>query len=245
MEYLSDPFPTEVWYRIVENLDAWDALKLRAASRRLYAVVTLFDEYWYRQFTWYLVSQDKKAAMFKTGCDRRHKQHVPRSQHCLSIQQEEELAAQLGIPIERLTRRIEDDPSILDGVECTNVNHYVYDLPKRRSEMPLNRKDYKPGDQIYLYRFLIHNYRQQRQSARNYSTQKVVEQLKAVQQDLEKQRVELTRLVARCKKEIRRTKRREASLQDMARRCKKLEHNRVFHGRRSRQYKGLAHLLET
>lgn len=232
-------FPIEIWRKIIDNLDAWDALKMRAVSRELYGVVTLYDAYWYRHFTWYLVNQDKKAAMFKTGCARHHKKHVPRSSHCLSLQQEEALSAKLGIPLDRLSRTIEADPSVLAGVECTNVNHYIYELPKTREEMPLNREDYNPHDQIYLYRFLIHNYRQQRQKARNYTMEKVQEQLKLVQSDVKKQRTELSRLIAQCKRDLKRTKRREANLLEMGRRCKKLENNRVFHGRRSRQYKGL------
>ena len=237
-------FPPEIWRRIVDHLDAWDALKLRTTSRTLYAVVTRYDAYWYRQFTWFLVNQDKKAAMFKTGCNRRHKRHVVRSQHCLSLRQEELLSARLGIGMDRLTGTIERDPSILDDVECTNVNHFVYDLPKTRSAMPLNREDYAPNDQIYLYRFLIHNYRLQRQKARNYNTQKVSSQLKIVKTDLDKQRGQLSRVLARCERDIKRTKKREASLQEMSTRCKKLEMNRVFHGRRSRRYKGLAYLLD-
>jgi len=241
---LYSPFPPEIWQKIIDNLEAWDALKLRAASKELYCVVTTYEAYWYRQFTWYLVNQDKKAAMFKTGCPRRHKSHVSRSLYCLTMQQEDELSARLQIPLDRLAQATEEDPSLLDGSECTNVHHYVYYLPKTRMEMPLNREDYNPRGQIYLYRFLIHNYRQQRQKARNYSTKRVKDQLKIVQEDLYKQRREFTRLVARCKKEIRRAKRREAALLEMSRRCKKLEKNRIFHGRRSRQYKGLSHLLE-
>lgn len=238
-------FPAEIWHRIIDNLDAWDALNLRTTCRELCTVVTLYDAYWYRHFTWYLVTQDKKAAMFKTGCARRHKRHVPRSSHCLNLQQEEILVNRLAIPLDQVTEVFEKDPNVLErvGLECTNVNHYVYDLPKTRDEMPLNSDDYNPGAQIYLYRFLIHNYRQQRKSARNYTTQKVLSQLKLVCTDLEKQRIELSRLIAQCKRNIKKTKRREASLQDMARRCEKLDQNKVFHGRRSRQYKGLAYLF--
>jgi len=228
-------FPTEIWNIIIDNLEAWDSLNLRLSSKQLYKIVTHYHSYWYKQFTWYLVCYGKKPAMFKTDCDRRHKAHIPRTSHCLSLSQEEEIASNLNCTVNDLFDLIIHKPEIMHGYECTNVNHYMYDLPQTREEMPLNQKDFHPRDQVYLYRFLIHNYRHQRQKARNYNNDKVDDQLKIIKSDLTKQHNELDRI----KRNIKRMKNREALLQDMKRRCDKLKENRVFYGRRSRQYKGL------
>ena len=160
------------------------------------------------------------------------------------LHQEQELARKLNISIEELPRAILAEPSVMDTMECTNVHHYIYDLPKDRFQIPIDNRDFRPNDgQIYLYRFLMHNYRHQREKAKRYKMDEVVRQKKIVEQELKKHRQELSRLIARCKKEMQKTKRREAWLQDMHARLVQLTNNRVFHNRRTRQYRGLPHLL--
>lgn len=241
--------PIEIWQRIVQMLGPWDALQLRCTCRGLYAAVTYFHSYWYRQFCWYLIKQKKRPAMFLTGCDRKHIQ--PRDVTCLREEERVRLAAELEVPVSRLGKH----PALEypDGQywsrravktqfserECDNASHYIYKLPADRFDIPLDPADYKPNEQLYIYRFLIHNYRHQRQRASHYTPSEVVRQLKEVNTDLIRQKRELARVTEQLKRGIERTRQRKALLREVHHQIRRLENNKVFHGRKSRGYKGI------
>jgi len=227
--------PNEIWQLIISELGPWDALQLRTASKRFYEVVTSFQSYWYRQFCWYLICQKKRPAMFKTGCQRKHI-HT-HSIDCLNVEQEMELSAQLGIHVSELPNRIAVCPTIMEGYPCTNTNHYIYEIPANRLLIPLDPNDYKPSEQNYLYRFLIHNYRQQRQRAARYNQSEIKLQLRQVQDDLTRQQKELDKIIEQYKREIQKTKNRQKFLKGVHQQLQTLETNKVFHGQRSRTYK--------
>ena len=84
-------------------------------------------------------------------------------------------------------------------------------------------------------RFLIHNYIHQRQRAARYSKIDVQCQQKQVQKDLSQLHKEMTKMLARIDK----VQNRDIVLRNIDEQLTRLEQNRVFHGKKSRQYKGL------
>jgi hypothetical protein len=227
--------PKEIWQLIVTELGPWDALQLRTVSKNFYQAVTSFQSYWYRQFCWYLICQKKRPAMFKTGCQRKHNQ--PYSIACLNVQQEMQLSSHLNIKVSDLPDYISKCPNIVEPSNCTNSSHYIYEIPDNRLLIPLDPTDYKPNEQNYLYRFLIHNYRQQRQRASRYDKSEIKLQLRQVQDDLTKQQKEFDRIVEQYKRDIQKTKNRQKFLKGVYHQLETLDRNKVFHGQRSRTYK--------
>lgn len=118
---------------------------------------------------------------------------------------------------------------------CTDSSHYIYKLPPNRFAIPLNPSDYHPEEQLYIYRFLIHNYRHQRQRASHYRQDEVARQLKELDQTLTHQRRELQRIAD----QVQRTRKRRALLKNVQQQINRLETNHVFHGKKSRHYKGV------
>jgi ribosomal protein S20 len=228
-------FPKETWHYIIEIISPWDALQLRSASKKLYEVVSSFQSYWYRQFCWYLICQKKRPAMFKTGCKRKHIQ--PHSIECLNVQQEVQLATQLNMHVSELCN-IDITPFATenDDYKCTNASHYMYEIPANRFLIPLDPNDYKPNEQSYLYRFLIHNYRQQRQRVSRYNKSDIKTQLRQVQDELTKQQKEYDRLLDQCQREIQKFKTRQKFLKGVYQQLERLDNNKVFHNQRSRTY---------
>lgn len=228
--------PLELWHYVIKFLRPWEALQLRQTCKRAIEIVTLFQSYWYRQFCWYLIGHKKRAAMYKTGCSRRHRSDIKRGLNCLSLEQEQQLITKHNLALSELPIFLLLNPDI---VECSNANHYIYDLPQTRFDIPLDRNDYKPGQQVYLYRFLIHNYRQQRQRIKRYNKAEVEDELKLLRGDISRKRKDLTKIIAQRKREIDKAKRHDTHLRDIQRQLKRFEHNRIFHGCKSRGYRGL------
>lgn len=235
--------PSEVWFLIMDYLSPWDNLQLRQTTHDMNTVVTGHQSFWYRHFTWYLIQQNKRIALFKTGCAKRHRPNVRRGVYCLTLAQEQQLSEARGVSVTDLPGELEHHLEWLDddAYRCENVNHYSYVLPTNRFAIPLDSDDYHPNNgQLYLYRFLIHNYRRQRQRAKRYNKKTVERQITDVKKDLRRQRRHLKEIQSRCEKEIRKTKARDAFLRDMQDQLKRLDENRVFYGKRTREYKGLA-----
>jgi hypothetical protein len=241
----SVPLPIEIWYALCDYLGPWDALQLRTANRWFYACITRHQSYWYRQFTWYLIQQNKKIALFKTGCTKQHKRNIERGINCLTLEQERRIMERYKLEsVSDLGHQLAVHPNWLDDEPCENVAHFTYDIPRHRFAIPLDPADYHPNDgQLYCYRFLIHNYRRQRQRAQRYDETTLRDQLRQNQRELSRQRAELKTLVARCERGIRQTKHRDFFLRGMLSRLKMLAQNKVFYSRRTREYKGLEHLL--
>ncbi len=231
--------PTEIWQQIVMCLSPWDALQLRTVSKNYYNMVTTFHSYWYRQFCWFLICQKKRPAMFKTGCHRSHKKDIPCTVDCLNIDQEQLILTELSISVHSLPDVLKTNPEIFNRYPCTNSNHFNYDLPEDRFNIPLDSSDYDPQTQIYCYRFLIHNYRQQRSRTSKYSRADVKRQLKQTRDDMTKQRREMDKIIAQCKRELERTQNRDTFLRNIDLQLSRVEVNKVFYGKKSRQYKGL------
>lgn len=166
--------------------------------------------------------------MFKTGCHKTHKLDIPKSIACLSTEQEQEIVSALEISISELPNRLLQNPELFDQYVCRNIDHYIYDLPLTRFDIPLDPADYQPNGQVYCYRFLIHNYRQQRQRASRQSGADITRQQKQVQRDL-----------AKIRRDLEKTRSREIYLASVSAQLARMENNRVFHGKKSRQYRGL------
>lgn len=241
--------PVEVWHNVLSFLPCpWDALQLRQCSHELYDAVTNFHSYWYRQFCWYLIKQKKRPAMFLTGCAREHvKAH---DVTCLSGAEQTAAAAHFGVHIDELPKHPEfqdgtvywtdrDDCGTPFSALCANSSHYIYKLPDNRFDIPLAHKDYKPQAQLYIYRFLIHNYRHQRQRASHYSKTEVDRHLQFTNRTLAKHRKELARITAEYHEKMSRARKRRELLKEVSLQLKRLDSNKVFHGRKSRKYKGL------
>jgi hypothetical protein len=223
-----------LWQHIISYLKPWNALQLRQASHFFYSAVTGFQSYWYRQFCWYLIVQRKRPAMFKSGCPRTHKE--PPSLECLDVQQEIDLATRLGVRVAELSELINERLLSDMGFQCSNPIHYVYHLPGDRFAIPLDPNDYKPDEQVYCYRFLIHNFRQQRQRCARYNKAQVKEQLRLVHSELRAKERELEKIVDNYRKDIQRIKDRARFLRSIHEQLMRVDENRVFHGQRSRTY---------
>ena len=233
--------PPEMWHEIIVHLGPADALQLRATSKQMYRIVTLFQSYWYRQFTWYLICLKKREALFRTGCHRTHKKSIPMGTNCINRSQEKALAERFELTVKELIEMIEcdRDATILSQIQCTNPAHYTFEIPRSRFDIPLDRSDFNPSDQIYLYRFLIHNYRQQRQRARQYTRERVKQQLRYVRQERKKVRKDMENYVQRCQRQLTKMRNQDSFLCEMAKRLDLLERNKIFYNRQSRFYRGL------
>lgn len=228
--------PVEIWHMIIDWLNPWDALQLRQSCRQIWRHVTGHQAYWYRRFCWLMIRQKKRPAMLKSGCRRYHKKSVLPGMNCLSLQQELRLCQMHQITFTELKRRIKADPDkMLKNIKCSNANHYIYEIPQAPSKVSLDTKDYDPNTQLYLFRYLIHNYRAQRQSISRYDLKTIETQQKTVRKELQTKR----RIIDQCRREMNRIKERDAWLQSVQQQLKRLEKNKVFYGKKSRQYRGL------
>jgi hypothetical protein len=221
-----EDIPRELWSTIVEYLGPWDALQLRQTSKAFHTVVVECQQYWYRQFTWFLIKQNLRVALWKTACKRSHNPEIAPSLNCISLSDEETLAVQLGIAVADLPREIEVNPRLLMTFKCTNPQHYIFEVPKTRFHIPIDPSDYHPAQQVYVYRFLIHNYRHRRERSRRFTKHAVNDELKASKKRLATLQIETERL-----------RRRIALLQETATELKMLETNTVFFGYKSRSYR--------
>lgn len=217
--------PAEVWSLVVNYLKPWDALQLRRASRRFNEVVIGCQTYWYRQFTWFLIKQNLRVALWKTACKRTHNPRVRVSLDCFSLSEEEKLADRLGIPVRDLPERVANDPSVCSGHVCSNPQHYIFDVPRSRYHIPIDPSDYHPNQQTYVYRFLIHNYRHRRERCRRFSKQLVNDDLKTSR-----------KRIAALQNEMDKLRRRVTMLEETSLELKMLETNKVFFGCKSRNY---------
>lgn len=227
--------PREILEIIVTKLGPWDSLQLRQTNKRLFDIVTKYQPYWYRQFCWYLILQKKRPAMYKTGCARTHTRS--RTIDCLDTQQEMDLAHQLGVPFSALGEMVMENPSIMDAYVCTNYSHYIYDLPRNRFDIKLDENDYKPSSQVYCYRFLIHNYRQQRQRVAKWDITSIEDQRKEIRLEIRKKQREFGKVADEHRRDMQRIRNRDEYLKSVADQIKRLDNNRVFHGQRSRTYR--------
>lgn len=218
--------PSEVWTMVVEYLKPWDALQLRQSSTVFNTIVVGCQPYWYRQFTWFLIKQNLRVALWKTACKRSHNPEISPSLNCISVTDEELLAGQLGIKTADLAKEVKANPGILMNLKCTNPQHYIFEVPKTRFHIPIDPSDYHPGQQVYIYRFLIHNYRHRRQRSRRFIKQNVTDELKTSKKRLATLQFETERLLRRIK-----------LLQETAAELTMMEKNTVFFGCKSRNYK--------
>lgn len=235
----SAQLPVEIWHMIMTYLAPWDALQLRTASFDFYVIITTHQRYWYQHFCWFLICQKKRPAMFKTGCHKTHNPNIPRDIACLNIEQEQELITQYCISLSELPALLAANPDMTSKYECNNIDHYIYDLPLHWFEIPIDPHDYQPNEQIYCYRFLIHNYRNQRQRTSRYNRNDIKRQMKQVREDLVRQQKELNRLIKQCERDIEKSQNRDLFLHNIDLQLARIEHNKIFHGKKSRQYKGM------
>lgn len=218
--------PKELWLMIVDYLGPFDALSLRATSHFFNTIVTSHQTYWYRQFAWFLVVQNKwRAAIFKTGCGRTHKVNIPKSPACLSLEQERLIVNIYRIKPEKVRPMIEQCPELMDGLECSNPLHFVYELPKSRFSIPIISADFHPTEQIYMYRFLIHNYRHRRAKVKRFAPVAVKVQKKQTEIEICKLETELEKM-----------RKKLISLTLIHEELTLLDKNKVFFGSKSRQY---------
>lgn len=236
--------PPEVWHAVVDWLEPWSALQLRATCTALCRVVSAHQPYWYRHFTWYLCKKNKRDAVFKTGCRRWHRADIPQGFGCLTPPQELELSRELGVPLNKLEYVVQHNPEVLRDQLCQNPGHYVYAMPRSHAEIPLDPEDYQPGEQVYLYRFLIHNYRCQREALQRRTVAQVKAQLSQVSRDLFQKRSDLEAAIASYQRSIATHKFRQFALRETLRRMHMLDDNRVFFDRRSRTHRGVLALLD-
>lgn len=176
---------------IVEHLSCWDALQFRQTCTFMNESVILCQTYWYQQFTWFLITQNKRVALFKTACKRVHDQ--------------------------RYTNCNTDC--------CVNPTHFIFDVPLDRRSIPIDPIDFNPSQQKYIYRFLIHKYRQRRAKAKGFMPSLVNDRRNA------------KRKIAHLEIELEKAKKQLLLLDKMESEQKLIKANTIFFGRKSRQYK--------
>lgn len=224
----STKVPKELVFQICDHLSAWDALNLRQTCRSLNRAVVEHQTFWYRCFTWYLIKQNKRVALYKTGCKRHHKTDIEPSVRCLTSDQESDLADELDISISNLSDYLEKNADTITPEQCQNPLHFVYEVPKKLSDIPIVPEDFHPTEQVYLYRYLIHNYRTRRDKIKRYTAEDIKEQRRATI-------IALKRAQAAVEKHQRKLK----TLLSITTEMRLLERNKVFFGSKSRQYRGL------
>ncbi len=229
----------ELWHIIISHLGPWDALQLREVNKHMCLIVTNNQPYWYRQFCWYLILQKKRPAMFKTGCKKTHN-HI-RNIDCINVDQELQLASILNVHVSQLSQIIVNNPNTLDliSINCENASHYVYDLPNDRMSIPLDPLDYDPKEQIYCYRFLIHNYRQQKYKIAKYDIKEVMQQQQNIQKELKRKKQEWQKIQQSYTRDIEKIENREKYLKTISQQIKQVNTNKIFHAQRSRTYRGI------
>lgn len=223
--------PKELVFMIVDLLSSWDALSLRQTCHDMNERVIQNQCYWYRQFTLYLIKQNKRVALFKTGCKRKHKPDVPLTVNCLSSQQEADLAEELSLSITKLPLFLESpdhDPVSITVAECQNPLHFVYEVPRVLSDIPIVAADFHPTEQIYLYRYLIHNYRTRRERVKRYNSDAI-----------KLQKRETLASLKRAEAAVEKHRKKLETLAGISTQLKMVETNKVFFGSKSRQYRGL------
>jgi hypothetical protein len=220
--------PAEIWANIIEYLGSWDALQIRQTCTLINENIIACQTYWYRHFTWFLIKQNKRVALFKTACKRYHKDDIKVGVNCLSVQQEEALSVALAVPISKLGESGVVTADVLSkaGISCGNPQHYIYDLPESRHQIPIHPSDYHPKKQLYIYRFLIHNYRHRRDKVKRFNIDDVTLDIKRME-----------RHVAKLLIDTERARRQLEMLKEAAAELKIVRKNDVFFGTKSRQYK--------
>ena len=229
---LSD-LPIEILRIIILNLSSWESLQLRHTSRFFYCVVTNYQSYWYRHFCGYLIKHKKKAAMYQMQCKREHV--APYSIDCLTLDDEIKLAQHLNIDVCDLPTYLNEDSNKIYEhyqISCMCANHYFYDIPENRMNIQINADDFHPNDQIYCYRYLIHNYRQQRNRAAKYTKEDVKQQLK----QLSYEKKEFQKIVQLYKTKINKLNDRQKFVLNIRDQLTKMQSNKVFLNQRSRKY---------
>jgi hypothetical protein len=217
--------PFDVLTEIVEFLPPFAALQLRQTSKRYNEVVMGCQTYWYQHFTFYLITQHKRVALFQTACPKTHKLPHVINIMCLDIQQEEHYSKLYKIPVTELAQFLERERPPIDINECSNPQHYTFEVPQHRRCIPINPKDYHPHQQTYIYRFLIHNYRRRRERIKRYN---------ASETRLEIKRLE--RLHAKLQSDIEKTRKQIEALKQISSELKIVKDNNVFFGTKSRLY---------
>lgn len=226
---LFEKLPKEIVFIIVDKLSAWSALNLRQTNRELNRNVMQNQKYWYRQFTLYLIRQNKRVALFKTGCKRTHKSDIPLTVNCLTSEQEANLAEELNINLRDLASHLENSTLTTAKItDCQNPLHFVYEVPKVLSDIPIVSADFHPNEQIYLYRFLIHNYRTRRDKVKRFNLDEVKSQKREAQKSLK-----------RAEAAVEKHRKKIQVLNGISKELKLTEKNKVFFGSKSRQYRGL------
>lgn len=230
-----DVLPREIICLIMDHLTPWESLQLRLLSKTLCDFVTYNQSYWYRHFCWYLIGQKKKPALHKTGCSRVHLGEMNAT--CLSLDDQIQLAKLGNCSTINLQSYIDINPGCLQQYVCSNVAHYSYTIPKSLSEIPLDQNDYKPHDQVYINRFLIHNYRSQRSRASRYNKTEIKHQIKQTQSEIITKRKELAKIISNMTRDIKKLEARGQFLGDLHSQLVLLEKNKVFLNQRSRTYR--------
>jgi|JI10StandDraft_1071094.scaffolds.fasta_scaffold48368_3 uncharacterized coiled-coil protein SlyX len=217
--------PFDVLTEIIEFLPPFAALQLRQTSKHYNRVVMSCQTYWYQHFTFYLIKQHKRVALFQTACPKTHKQPHTLNITCLDIHQEEQLAKQFEIPVKDLGDYMEREHPPLDINMCTNAQHYTFEIPKHRRCIPIESIDYHPLQQTYIYRFLIHNYRRRREKTKRYNASETAQSLKR-----------LERLLAKQQADIDKTRKQIDALRQVSNELKQLKENTIFFNTKSRLY---------
>jgi len=225
-----DSLPKEIIFMIINLIPSWNALSLRQTCHILNENVIQNQVYWYRQFTLYLIKQNKRVALFKTGCKRKHKSDVPLTVNCLSSKQEADLADELSLSITKLPDYLEQQnvEVSITVADCQNPLHFVYEVPRILADIPIVSADFHPTEQIYLYRYLIHNYRTRRDKVKRYNSDMI-----------KVQKRETVGSLKRAEAAVEKHRKKLETLSNIATQLKMIEKNKVFFNSKSRQYRGL------
>lgn len=217
--------PFDVLTEVIEYLPPYAALQLRQTSKYHNEVVMRCQTYWYQHFTFYLITQHKRVALFQTACPKTHKQPHIIGTMCLNVNQEEHYAKKFQIPIKELAEFLEHEQPPIDINECTNPQHYTFEIPKHRRNIPIKPVDYHPDQQTYIYRFLIHNYRRRREKIKRYNASDTTQEVKR-----------LERLQAKQQSDLEKTRRQIEALKQVSQELKQLKNNTIFFNTKSRLY---------
>ena len=219
----------DAWRIITEQLTVKDLLQLRGTSRYLNEIVKSLNTRWFQAHQWFVsrkVSKSKVKSAIKCHIRRLNANCI--AQNHPSVHGETWYERR-----ERILLGIAD--GILTEADCTNKRCWVYKVPNREQEIPLDRKHYNPKRNRYIYWYLIECYRHYKHHEKNkveyYLSQanQNIRQIKASRQKIE---------ALRKQNEI--LSNNQAKLEEKFRLEKaKYDSNMIFEGTRINGYKGV------